>query len=220
MTEETFLSTTRTAYNTVAASYAEVVPSVEEDHPVNRAVLTAFADLVRAAGAGPVADIGCGTGRVTAYLDKLGLDVSGIDLSPEMLAMARRDHPELRFTEGSILALDLPDAGLAGVVAWYSVIHMPTDRLPLAFSECYRVLAPGGYLQLAFHVGDQRNHRTQGYGHDGISLDVYRLPVERICSLLKEAGFALDTKVVREADGTPAARVPQAYLLAQKPAGS
>jgi SAM-dependent methyltransferase len=220
VTDELFLSVTRTAYNTVAVSYAELVPAVEEDHPVNRAVLGAFADLVRAAGGGPVADIGCGAGRVTAYLDGVGLDVSGIDLSPEMLAVARRNHPGLRFSEGSMLALDLPDAGLAGVVAWYSVIHMPPARLPSAFSEFYRVLMSGGYLQLAFHVGDQRNHKTQGYGHDGISLDVYLLPVERICSLLAEAGFVLDTRVVREPDGSLAARVPQAYLLARKPAAS
>lgn len=214
------MSTTRTAYNTVAAAYAELVPGVEEDHPMSRAVLTAFADFVRAAGAGPVADIGCGTGRVTAYLDKLGLNVSGIDLSPEMLAMARRAYPELRFTEGSMLALDLPDAALTGVVAWYSVIHMPTAQLPVAFSEFYRVLAPGGYLQLAFHIGDQRHHRTQAYGHDGISLDVYWLPVERICSLLQEAGFALNTRVIWEPDGTPAARGPQGHVLVQKPTKS
>jgi SAM-dependent methyltransferase len=217
VTDEEFLNDTRTAYNTVAVSYAELVPAVSDDHPVNRAVLGAFADLVQAAGGGPVGDIGCGTGRVTAHLAGLGLDVSGIDLSPQMLAVAQRKYPGLRFSEGSMLALDLPSGALAGVVAWYSVIHMPRNRLPTAFSEFHRVLAPGGYLQLAFHVGDQRNHKTQGYGHDGISLDVYLLPVERICALLAEAGFVLDTRVVREPDGTRAARVPQACLLARKP---
>jgi ubiquinone/menaquinone biosynthesis C-methylase UbiE len=75
-----------------------------------------------------------------------------------MLAVARRQHPELRFAEGSLLALDLPDGSQAGVVAWCSVIHLPPARLPAAFAEFHRVLAPGGYLQLAFHIGDQRNH--------------------------------------------------------------
>jgi ubiquinone/menaquinone biosynthesis C-methylase UbiE len=116
---------------------------VEED-PVDRAVLGAFADQVRAIGGGQVADIGCGPGKMTAYLDRVGLHGSGIDLSPEMLAVARRNDPGLRFSEGSMLALDLPDAGLAGVVAWYSVIHLPPARLPSAFSEFYRVLTPGG----------------------------------------------------------------------------
>lgn len=119
-----------------------------------------------------------------------------------------------------MLALDLPDAGLGGVVAWYSIIHMPPSRLPSAFSEFYRVLTSGGYLQLAFHVGDQRNHRTEGYGHDRISLDVYWLPVERICSLVRQAGFSLEARAIREPDGRPGARVPQACVLARKPVES
>jgi ubiquinone/menaquinone biosynthesis C-methylase UbiE len=137
------LTGTRTTYNTVATSHAELVPTVDEDNPVDRAVLGAFADLVRAAGGGPVADIGCGTGRVTAFLDRADVDVSGIDLSPGMLAVARQNHPGLRFSEGSVFALDLPDGSQAGVVAWYSIIHMPPARLPAAFAKFHRVLAPG-----------------------------------------------------------------------------
>jgi ubiquinone/menaquinone biosynthesis C-methylase UbiE len=219
MTEADYLTDTRTSYDTVAAGYAELVPAVDEDHPLHRAVLVAFAELVRATEGGPVADVGCGTGRVTAFLDGVGLDVSGVDLSPGMLAVARRNYPGLQFSEGSLFALDLPDASQAGVVAWYSIIHMPPARLPAAFSEFHRVLAPGGYLQLAFHVGDQCNHKTQGYGYDGISLDVYRLPVERICALLTQTGFVVDTRVVREPDGN-LARAPQAYLLARKTTAS
>jgi ubiquinone/menaquinone biosynthesis C-methylase UbiE len=201
MTDPDYLTDTRATYNSVATSYADIVPAIEDDHPVDRAMLCAFADLVRSAGGGPVADIGCGTGRVTAFLDRADLDVSGIDLSPGMLAVAQQKHPGLRFSEGSVFALDLPDGSQAGVVAWYCVIHMPPAQLPSAFAEFHRILAPGGYLQLAFHVGDQRNHKTQGYGHDGISLDVYLLPVDRICELLSQAGFTLDARVVREPEG-------------------
>jgi SAM-dependent methyltransferase len=211
VTDEAFLSATRDSYDTVAASYAALVPAVADDHPMNRAVLGAFVDRVR--GEGAVADIGCGTGRVTAYLHAAGLDVVGIDVSPGMLAVARRDHPALRFVEGSMLSLDLPDGQLAGVVAWYSFIHLPPSRLPVAFSEFYRVLAPHGYLQLGFHVGDRCIHKTSGYGHDGISLDVHRLPVDRVCSLLEGAGFVIDTEVLQRADGDKA---PQAAVFARK----
>ena len=86
--------------------------------PLDRAMLAGFAELVRAVGAGPVADIGCGTGRVTAHLTGLGLSAFGIDLSPQMIAVARRSHPDLRFDVGSMLALDLPDGALGGVPAW------------------------------------------------------------------------------------------------------
>jgi SAM-dependent methyltransferase len=212
VTDDLFLSPTRATYATVAESYDDFAPPVREDVE-DRALLTAFADL---AGGGPVADLGCGTGRVTAYLASLGLDVSGIDLTPEMLAIARRDHPELRFSEGSLLALDLPDGGLAGAVAWYSIIHTPPSRLPAVAAELFRVLRPGGYLQLAFHIGDRRHHRSDGYGHEGFSLDIYWLPVDGVCDLMSDAGFEVMTKVVRD----PAARVPQGRVLARKPGHS
>lgn len=213
VTDDHFLNPTRATYAIVAGSYDRFAPSIAEDVE-DRALLTAFADLVRAGGGGPVADLGCGTGRVTAYLAETGLDVSGVDLSPEMLAIARRDHPGLRFSQGSLLALDLPDGGLAGAVAWYSIIHTPPERLPAVAAELFRTLRPGGHLQLAFHVGDRRHHRTDGYGHEGLSLDIYWLPVDRVCELVTGAGFEVLTQVLRD----PAARVPQGRVLARKPA--
>lgn len=213
VTDDLFLTPIRATYATVAENYDRFVPPVREDIE-DHALLTAFAELVAADGGGPVADLGCGTGRVTAALAAAGLDVSGIDLSPEMLAVARRDHPELRFSEGSLLALSLPDGGLAGAVAWYSIIHTPPERLPAVASELFRVLRPGGHLQLGFHVGDRHHHASKGYGHEGLSLDIYWMPVDRVCTLMTDAGFEILTKVERE----PAARVPQGRVLARKPA--
>ncbi|MFB7669448.1 class I SAM-dependent methyltransferase [Kitasatospora sp. NPDC056138] len=62
-----------------------------------RAFLTLFAGLVQTTGRGQVADVGCGSGRITAHLRGLGVDTFGIDLSPAMIEVARRDHPGLRF---------------------------------------------------------------------------------------------------------------------------
>lgn len=204
----------RNSYDTVAVSYAELVPAMADDHPVHRAVIDVFAELVLAGGGGPVVDVGCGTGRVTAYLHEAGLDVSGIDLSPGMLAVARRDNPALTFSEGSMFALDLPDAGLAGVLAWYSLVHTPLARIPAVLAQFHRVLAPGGYLQLGFHEGDRHTHKSQAYGHDGVSLDVYRLPIGQVRAFLLAAGFVLDTEVVRHVDGD---RAPLAAVLARRP---
>ncbi|WP_018684184.1 class I SAM-dependent methyltransferase [Actinokineospora enzanensis] len=210
MTEPSFLTATRAAYDTVAPGYAATVPAIATDLQ-DRALLTAFADLVLADGGGPVLDAGCGTGRLIGHLAAAGLDVSGVDLSAEMLAIARRGHPGLRFRQGSMLALDQPDASLAGVLAWYSTVHLPAEHMPAAFAEFARVLRPGGWLLLAFHVGDLRSHKTEGYGHTGIALDVYRQPVDRVCGWLADAGLTVDTRVLRDPD----ARVPQARVLAR-----
>ena len=136
MTEPSDLLTTRTFYDTIAADYAEMFKSDLDDKPLDQAMLRAFADLVRQGeAAGPVADLGCGPGRATAYLHGLGLDVFGVDLSPGMLAVARQENPELRFDEGPMTGLDLPDGALGGIVAYYSLIHTPAERLPAVLAE-------------------------------------------------------------------------------------
>ena len=123
MAESDFLSVTRVAYDTVAGRYAEFVDGMLAEQPLDRAMLAAFADLVRAADVGPVADLGCGPGHVTAHLHALGLTAFGVDLSPEMIALARQAHPGLRFETGSMTTLDLADGTLGGVLARYSIIH-------------------------------------------------------------------------------------------------
>ncbi len=151
-----FLHTTRASYDAMAADYTERYADHLAELPLDRAVVAAFAELVRAQGSAPVADIGSGPGWVTARLHALGVPVFGVDLSPRMVALARRAHPELRFHVGSMTSLDLPDETLGGVLALYSIIHIPDAALPAVFAEFHRVLAPGGHVLLGFQAGPRR----------------------------------------------------------------
>jgi SAM-dependent methyltransferase len=141
------------------------------------------------------------------------VDVRGIDLSPGMVAVARETYPELRFDVGSMTDLDLVDSALGGVVAWYSVIHIPPALRPSVFAGFHRVLKAGGHLLMAFQVGDERRHIEHAYGHP-LSLDSYRMPPDGVAHLLSEAGFVLDASLVRRPEGPE--KVDQAYLLAHK----
>jgi len=218
VSEPEFLSATRASYDSVAADYLERYGAELDDKPLDRAMLAGFAELVRTAGAGPVADIGCGTGRVTALLDGLGLSAFGIDLSPQMVAVARRSYPALRFEVGSMLDLDLQDGALGGILAWYSTIHIPEERLPDVFAEFFRVLAPGGYLQLGFQASDEPSHLAQALGHE-VSLDFQPRQPDPVARLLCAAGFVMRARMLREPDeeGEFTERTQQAFLLARKP---
>ncbi|MGW0820275.1 class I SAM-dependent DNA methyltransferase [Streptomyces sp. NPDC002845] len=214
--DHSHLRTTRASYDTVAVDYDRLLRDHLADAPFDRAMLGVFAERVLAEGGGPVGDLGCGPGRVTIHLDSLGLDVFGLDLSPEMVAVARAAYPGLRFEVGSMTGLDLKDESLAGAVAWYSTVHTPPEELLVLFAEFHRVLAPGGHLLMAFKAGDERIHLSHAYGHD-LDLDVYWVPPEQVSGLLGEAGFVEVARLVRAAEG-PYEKSPQAYLLARKPA--
>jgi ubiquinone/menaquinone biosynthesis C-methylase UbiE len=198
----------------MAVEYADMVSGDIEDRVLDRALLAAFAELVHANGRRPVADVGCGPGRITIVLHHLGLDALGIDLSPMMVELARRTHPQLRFEVGSMLALDLPDASLGGLLAYYSIIHIPRQRRPEVFAEFHRVLAPGGHLMLAYQVGDDTRHFDEAFGKV-VSLDFHRQQPHEVVGLIRSAGFDLLATIMKEPEGTDT--TPQAITIARRP---
>ncbi|HET6504051.1 MAG TPA: methyltransferase domain-containing protein [Amycolatopsis sp.] len=212
VTDSSVLHDTRAAYDAVAALYAERFGNALETLPMERAMLGAFAELVQAHNAGPVADIGCGPGHVTAHLHALGLTTFGIDLSSRMVALARQAHPDLRFDEGSMTALDLADGVLGGILAFYSFIHTPPRQLPAVFTEFQRVLAPGGHLLLGFFAGD--DPLPQEFDHK-VTL-AYRWSPDSLAELSRQAGFVEVARMLRQPHENER-QFQQAQLLVRKP---
>ena len=130
-----------------------------------------------------------------------------------MVGVARRSYPELRFAEGSMSDLDLADGALGGIVAWYSVIHTPTERLPEMFAEFARVLRPGGELLLAFQAGSEQVRLEHAYGHP-VSLVVHRRSPDEVAGLLRDAGLDVYAHLVRAPERWE--KCPQAYLVARR----
>lgn len=207
----------RTSYDRVADEYVTRIAGELAHKPLDRRLLEAFAGRVRAVG--PVYDLGCGPGHVALYLRDRGVDVAGIDLSSAMVEAARRRNPGIEFTQGDMRSLPLGDESLAGVVAFYSLIHVPKPEVGTALAEMSRVLRPGGLACLAFHVGDSTVHLDEWWGRP-VSLDFVFFRTDEMTGLLTEAGFRVLESVEREP--YPDVEYPsrRAYLLAEKPQGS
>ncbi|MFI7411317.1 class I SAM-dependent DNA methyltransferase [Streptomyces sp. NPDC049627] len=214
-----FLEATRASYDAIAPAYTDAFPDwLADSSPLDRSLVTAFAELARDNAPAPVADLGSGPGYITARLHGLGLPVFGVDISPQMVALARRAHPELRFHVGSMTSLDLPDETLGGIVALYSIIHIPTEHLAATFAEFQRVLVPGGHVLLGFQSGspdgdEEHLHLAERFGHD-ISLDYYWRTPDTVAAHLAKAGLQLQARVLREPVGEETR--PRAFVLARK----
>jgi len=150
---EDHVATARAVYDMAASSYVQFVGteiSPATEGPIDQAVLAAFVELIKERTVGRVADVGCGPGRVAAFLAEHGLDVIGVDVSQAMLAVASTAHPHIKFVEGQVDALPIETGALAGAVCWYSIIYTAPDRLAEAFDELTRVLIPGATYSLLF----------------------------------------------------------------------
>ncbi len=158
----------RESYDSAAQAYAEHLATELDHKPLDRHLLNRFAESMR--GRGLVADLGCGPGHVAAYLHGQGVEILGLDFSPGMVHVASRLNPGIEFRIGDMLRTDLPDSTLAGVVAFYSIVHLSPSDLDPVFQEMRRILAPGGLALLAFHIGDQTVHLDDLFGAP-VSLD-------------------------------------------------
>ena len=209
--------TIRADYDRIAEEYAQRIFHELKDKPLDRELLTRFAVHVK--GHGSVCDMGCGPGHVARFLRDAGVEVCGLDLSPQMIAQARRLNSDVEFREGNMLALELSDASLAGITAFYAIVNIPVASLPVAFGEMFRVLAPGGLLLLAFHIGDEVLRPQELWGNP-ITMEFYHLRPELIQALLTQAGFEIQELIERE----PYAPVVEyqsrrAYIFARKAGG-
>jgi SAM-dependent methyltransferase len=190
-----YVQSLQTSYDRIAGKYADAHFGELQHKPLDRALLAAFSEM--AAGHGRAADIGCGPGQVARYLVGLGMDVMGIDLSKGMVSLAQDLNPGIPFIQASMLDLPLHDGSLAGITAFYCIIHVPPDDRPGALAEFRRVLRPEGVLLLAFHVGDETLHQDEFFG-EPVSLDFHFLHADDLKREVEAAGFAVEAYLQRQ----------------------
>nr|WP_211660574.1 class I SAM-dependent methyltransferase [Modestobacter muralis] len=186
----------RGAYSAVAARYAELFDRSGLDHEDGEDV--ALVERHLTGSSGPVLDLGCGPGQWTAHLHALGADVTGVDVVPEFVAHARAAHPGPGFVLGSMTGLDVPAHSVAGVLAWYSTIHLLPSELDGVLTGFRRLLAPGGTLVLGFFGSDDGV-----VPFDHAVTTAHRWPVDVMARRLAGAGFTELERVQRVSAARP-----------------
>lgn len=205
------------SYDRVARDYADRIAGELTDKPFDRGLLDAFAEL---AGSGTVADVGCGPGHVGAYLAARGVHTVGVDLSPEMCAIASRTTP-LHTCAADMTALPLGSGLLSGLVCMYAVIHLDADRRAAAYREFARVLGDGGHALVAFHTQDSE-HRTgetrqvsEWWGHE-VDLSFHFLDADEEVTALDTAGLQLVARLDRSPHSGLEHESERSYLVVRR----
>jgi SAM-dependent methyltransferase len=181
-------------YDKVAKHYAEHFYDELSQKPFDREQLDRFAESMQ--DGGRVYEIGCGPGQIARYLKDRGVDVFGLDLSSEMIACARVLNEDIEFECGNMLEMDVSDGTLAGIVAFYSIIHLPRKDVSSASREFHRVLQPGGRVLLTFH-GGQGEARTDDWFGQGVSIAANLFEGEEIARSLSSEGFEVEDIIER-----------------------
>jgi SAM-dependent methyltransferase len=200
------------SYDRLAATYAEHVAGELAHKPFDRLMLDELAARVR--GGGPLADVGCGPGHVAAYLRDAGADALGVDLSPAMVALARRRYPDVPFHVGDVARLPFADGAWAGAVAFYSLIHLAREEVVEALREIRRVIRAGGPLLIAFHVGEEVR-RLDTLWDVPVDLAFVFFTVEEMRGYVGDAGFVVERCEERDPYPDVEAQTRRCYLLAR-----
>jgi SAM-dependent methyltransferase len=149
---------TLAAYDSDAAAFAE-------DWETQPAPTDLHAIVRRFFQPGPTADIGCGSGRDTAWLNANGFPARGFDVSEGLLAEARRRHPGLVFAQAMLPALAGVEGPFVNILCETVIMHLDPALVTPSVQRMMSLLAPDGTLYLSWRVegADRRDPHGRLY---------------------------------------------------------
>ena len=202
------------SYDRIATQYACKFCNELDDKPLEQLLLTRFAARVRSHGR--VCDLGCGPGHIARFLLGCGVDVFGLDVSSAMVSEALLNNPAIEFQVGDMAALDHPPDSLAGVVAFYSLIHIQPDEIAHVLGDLFKVLKPRGLLLMSLHLGSGLLHLDEMWGMP-VDVDIVFYERSHVEKCLREAGFDVEDVIERNPYPEIEYQSRRAYFFARKP---
>lgn len=182
-------------YNKTAEKYADKFKSELEWKPFDQIILRAFSEENKSKG--PLLDLGCGPGHTTKFLCDTGFsNIIGADISPEMVKIAGRDYPNIKFEAADLLNLKYDTKTFGSAIAFYAIVHFDYEQVKSAFLEIKRILFDGGEFLFAFHIGDYTIH-VDSFLDEEVNIDFYAFETEKIIHILEEIGFEIIDAIER-----------------------
>jgi len=211
----------RSSYDVVAERYASDLSDPNVQRPLERGMLLAFSDLVRAVGPGVVGDVGCGPGHISKHLAELGLTVVGYDVSLAMIELARKRHPTGQFHVASMLELPIAAGAWIGAVAMLATLHCDTAERARTLEELHRVVRAGGWVLHSFFVSapDQppgSTYRLEKWFDYKVELDTYFVGIDDAAAEMDAAGFEVMAALVREPMSPTELPARRCYMLGKR----
>jgi len=169
-------------YDKIAVSYAQEFGRPNEH-------LAEFLSMLPKSG--KILDAGCGTGADADYMASRGFKVIGVDLSGEMVRLARKSYPGADFKIMDMRRLRFGPKSFSGILSAYSIIHLPKKDVPGMLKKFHGLLKPGGVLYVAVQEGQSREiMATEPFKPDEkMFLNIFSRP--EITSLIEHAGFSI-----------------------------
>ncbi len=198
------------AFDQIGERYDEVFPHKDgQRHIVDML-------LARLPAAARVLDVGCGTGLPSAYqLVAAGCEVTGIDISPVMIDLARRNVPGAIFLRRDALTIDATLGRFDAAVAFFSLLMLTRRQITQTLAQLRAALLPGGLLAVAMVEADLDDVELPFLGQP---IRVTGWPREKLRQVLDDAGFTVETEDVRSyAPAVPEAPPEiQLFLIARR----
>lgn len=199
------------AYDAAAVKYVEKCFNELSYKPLDRMLLDRF---IKMTNNGKLLDAGCGPGQTTKYIYEKGGNVTGIDISSEMISAARNLNPAIQFNVDDMFNLKFKNNEMAGISSFYSIVNFQYPDIHTIFTEFYRVLDYKGILLISFHV-EEKELNVDNFFETGKPLDFYYFDENKIIEMLKKIGLKIIEALVRfpYLEEYPSKR---AYIFAEK----
>lgn len=174
------------SYDRCGSAYAE--SRVGKDHPELEWLQTRLDD------GSSVLDIGCGAGvPITQSLAKR-FTVTGVDISSEMIRLARANVPHARFVQSDITSVEFDASTFDAVVAFFSLFHIPREDHPRLFRRIRDWLKPGGYLMCTLSLEGETGYTEDDFFGAKMYWSNYGLPEYE--EMLTGIGFTILTTTI------------------------